>query len=163
MFNVWVKKMKLVMYFVIGIAIVIQFIRPEFKNPPVDEKVALNADPHVMSVLKTSCYDCHSGETQYPWYQNVAPVSWVMSDHIVRGRKALDFSNWAQIDPKVKLERLERAKRMVNNDMMPKHEYLWMHKNAVLNTEQKEMLEKFFDSQIKELGGTPNELKEFNI
>ncbi|MDD5159474.1 MAG: heme-binding domain-containing protein [Sulfuricurvum sp.] len=155
--------MKLVMYFVIGIAIVIQFIQPDFKNPAVDEKVALNSDPHVMSVLKTSCYDCHSSETKYPWYQNVAPVSWVMSDHIVRGRKALDFSNWANIDAKVKLERLERAKQMVNNEMMPKHEYLLMHKNAVLNAKEKQTLEQFFDSQIKELGGTPNTLKAFNI
>lgn len=161
--NRWVKKMKLVMYFVIGIAIVIQFIQPDFKNPAVDEKVALNSDPHVMSVLKTSCYDCHSSETKYPWYQNVAPVSWVMSDHIVRGRKALDFSNWANIDAKVKLERLERAKQMVNNEMMPKHEYLLMHKNAVLNAKEKQTLEQFFDSQIKELGGTPNTLKAFNI
>lgn len=155
--------MKIVLYFVICVAIAIQFIRPDFKNPPVDESVALNSDPHVMNVLQTSCYDCHSNETKYPWYQNVAPVSWIMSDHIERGRKALDFSNWANIDPKVKLLRLERAKQVVNNDMMPKHDYLLMHKNAVLNAKEKEILEQFFDSQIKELGGSTNTLKEFNI
>lgn len=155
--------MKIVLYFVIVVAIAMQFIRPDFKNPAVDEKVTLNADPHVMSTLKTSCYDCHSSETKYPWYQNVAPVSWIMSDHIVRGRKALDFSNWATIDPKVKLLRLERAKQMVTNDMMPKHEYLVIHKNAVLTNEEKQMLEQFFDAQIKELGGTLNTVKAFNI
>lgn len=151
------------MYFVIGIAIMIQFIRPDFNNPPVDESVALNTDPHVMSVLKTSCYDCHSSETKYPWYQNVAPVSWIMSDNIVRGRKALDFSNWANLDAKVKLERLERAKKMITNEMMPKYEYLLMHKNAVLKNEDKQMLERFFDSQMKELGGTLNNVQKVTI
>lgn len=154
--------MNKIVYFVVGFAIVIQFIRPDFNNPPVDEKVALNADPKVMNVLKTSCFDCHSNETQYPWYHNVAPVSWILSDHIQRGRKALDFSNWENIDPAVKLKRLERAKKVINNDSMPKHDYLLMHKNAVLNTEDKQILKQFFDSQIKELGGTPDELKKLD-
>lgn len=155
--------MKIVVYFVVFVAIVIQFIRPDFKNPVVDENVALNTDPQVMHVLKNSCYDCHSSETKYPWYQNVAPVSWIMSDHIVRGRKALDFSNWANIDPKIKLERLERVTQVINNNIMPKHEYLLMHKNAVLNNEDKQTLEKFFDSQIIELGGSTSTLKKINI
>lgn len=155
--------MKMIVYFVVGIAIAIQFIRPDFKNTTVDEKIALNTDYKVMSVLKTSCYDCHSNETQYPWYHNVAPVSWIMSDHIERGRKALDFSNWANIDATVKLERLERAKQLVNNEMMPKHEYLLMHKNAVLNNKEKQTLEQFFDSQIKELGGSLNNVNDVKI
>ncbi len=143
--------LKKVLYWLVGIAIVIQFIRPDFKNPKVDEKVALNTDKKVMNVLKTSCYDCHSNETKYPWYHNVAPVSWVMSGNIDGGRKALDFSNWANIDAKVKLERLKRAKQLVNNELMPKSEYLLMHKKAVLDKEKKEILEQFFDSQIKKL------------
>lgn len=146
--------MKKIVYWVLGIAIVIQFIRPDFKNPAVDEKVALNTDPRVMSVLKTSCYDCHSNETKYPWYHHIAPVSWIMSDNISNGRKALDFSNWANIDAKVKLQRLERAKQVVSNELMPKSEYLLMHKNAVLSNEAKQTLEQFFDSQIKALGNS---------
>jgi hypothetical protein len=155
--------MKNVVIVVLGFAIAIQFIRPDFTNPAVDEKIALNGDPKVMSVLKTSCYDCHSSETQYPWYQNIAPVSWIMSDHITQGRKALDFSNWANIDTNMRLKRLERAKQMIGNDLMPKHEYLLMHKNAVLNHEEKQLLEEFFDSQIKVLGGSLSDVKEFNI
>lgn len=132
----------------VGIAIAMQFIRPDFQNPKIDEAVALNTDPKVMSLLKTSCYDCHSSETKYPWYHNIAPMSWVMSNNINGGRAALDFSNWANIDPKVKFERLTRAKQLVSNEMMPKSEYLLLHKNAVLNTEEKKILEAFFDSQI---------------
>jgi len=148
--------MKNVVYFVVGVVIVIQCIRPDFKNPVVNEKNALSTDSKVMHILKTSCYDCHSSETKYPWYQNVAPVSWIMADHINQGRKALDFSNWENMGQKIKLERLERAKKVINNGMMPKDEYLLMHKEAVLNNEDKQILQQFLDSQIKGLGGTPN-------
>jgi len=143
--------MKKTVYWVLGIIIAIQFIRPDFKNPHIDENIALNTDPKVMNILKTSCYDCHSNETKYPWYHNLAPVSWVMSGNIEGGRKALDFSNWANIDDSVKLERLKRAKQLVNNELMPKSEYLLMHKNAVLSNEEKKILEQFFDSQIEKL------------
>jgi hypothetical protein len=143
--------MKKIVYWVVGIAIAIQFFRPDFKNPKIDEAVALNSDSKVMSILKNSCYDCHSNETKYPWYHNVAPMSWVMSANINGGREALDFSNWANIDPKVKLERLTRAKQLVNNEMIPKSEYLLIHKKAVLNTEEKKILEQFFDAQIEDI------------
>jgi len=154
--------MKAIVYTIIGVFALIQLIRPDFTNPIVDPKVALHADPEVMGILKTSCYDCHSGETLYPWYHNVAPVSWIMANNIHEGRRAIDFSNWANIDPSVKLKRLERAKQMIHNDMMPKHEYLLMHKNAVLNPQKKETLDHFLDEQIKELGGSLTTMKEIN-
>lgn len=141
--------MKKVVYWVLGIAIVIQVIRPDFNNPKVDETIALNTDPAVMSVLKKSCYDCHSSETKFPWYHNVAPVSWIMAGNISNGRKALDFSNWANIDPKIKVQRIERAKQVVDNELMPKHEYTLLHKNAILKPEEKQILEQFFDEQLK--------------
>lgn len=143
--------MKKVAYWVLGTAIVIQLFRPDFTNPKVDDTIALNSDPKVMSILKTSCYDCHSNETKYPWYHHIAPVSWIMANNINEGRKALDFSNWANIDSKVKFERLTRAKQLLNNELMPKSEYLLMHKNAVLSDDKKKVLEDFFDSQMKKL------------
>lgn len=143
--------MKKIAYWVLGTAIAIQLVRPDFNNPKVDEKSALNTDEKVMSILKNSCYDCHSNETKYPWYHHIAPVSWVMADNIEGGRKALDFSTWANIDTNVKLERLKRAKQLINNEMMPKSDYLLMHKNAALTHEEKKILEEFFDSQIEKL------------
>lgn len=141
--------MKKVLFWIVGIVIVMQFIRPDFKNPKVDDTLAFNTDKEVMSVLKTSCYDCHSNETKYPWYHNVAPLSWVMSGNITSGRQALNFSNWENIDTQVKLKRLKRAKQLVNNDMMPKSEYLLMHENAVLDKGKKEILKQLFDAEIK--------------
>jgi len=143
--------MKKIFYWVLGLAIAIQFIRPDFQNTRVDEEITLKADAKVMHVLKKSCYDCHSQETVHPWYSNIAPISWVMADHINQGRKALDFSNWENLDPKIKLERLERAKQVIYNYRMPKQEYVMMHKNALLTSEEKKLLEQFFDSEIKKI------------
>lgn len=143
--------MKKILYWVLGFAIAIQFIRPDFQNAKVDEAIALKADGKVMNVLQKSCYDCHSQEAKFPWYRNIAPVSWVMADHINQGRKAVDFSNWKNIDPKIKLERLERAKQVIYNHRMPKSEYIMMHENALLTSEEKQLLEQFFDSKIQTL------------
>ncbi len=141
--------MKKILYALLGIVILIQFIRPDFHNRAIDPAVALNADPSVMQVLNKSCYDCHSQETRYPWYTAIAPVSWIMANHIDQGRKALDFSNWANIPPETKIERLTRAKQMINNHLMPKGQYVLVHKNAVLTPEEKRILEEFFDAEIK--------------
>ena len=143
--------MKKTFYWTIGFFIAIQLIRPDFHNSAVDETVALKADPKVMEILNRSCYDCHSQETMYPWYNNIAPVSWVMANHIDQGRKALDFSNWGTIDPAIKRERLERAKQVIYNYRMPKSEYIMMHENARLTAEEKQRLERFFDEEIKKL------------
>ncbi|MGD9969032.1 MAG: heme-binding domain-containing protein [Sulfuricurvum sp.] len=143
---------KKVLFTAAAFVALIQLIRPDFTNPPVDEAVALHADPQVMNVLKTSCFDCHSNETKYPWYHNVSPVSWIMADHITKGRAALNFSEWDKIDPKTKLIRMKRGEQVVNNAMMPKHEYLMMHDEAVLNPEDKKVLDTFFEEQIKALG-----------
>lgn len=142
---------KKIVYWVIGIIGIMQLIRPDFTNPKVDQSVALQSDPKVMNILKTSCYDCHSNETHYPWYHSIAPVSWVMSSNIEGGRKAINFSNWANIDEKIKLERLKRAKQLVGNELMPKGEYLMMHKNAVLKPDEKKILENFFETEIQNI------------
>lgn len=149
--------MKKTLLTVAVIVVAMQLIRPDFTNPPLDSAVVLHADTAVMEVLKTSCYDCHSSETSYPWYHQVAPVSWIMAKNITEGRKALDFSHWAAIDPETKLLRMKRAKQVVANEMMPKREYLWMHEHAVLSPQGKQVLTQFFDSQITELGGKPND------
>jgi len=104
--------MKKALFGLLAIAIVIQFIRPNFHNPKVDERIALQADEKVMVVLKKACFDCHSNETTYPWYHNVAPVSWFMADHIDEGRKALNFSTWANINADIRIKRIERAKHL---------------------------------------------------
>lgn len=146
--------MKKIFFWIVGIALAIQFIRPDFTSASVDRTVTLQADIKTMNLIKNSCYDCHSNETNYPWYHNVAPISWVMADHINRGRKTLNFSEWDNIDPKIKLERLKRAKETINNHLMPKSEYVMLHEDALLAPHEQQWLGKFFDSEIQKLNTT---------
>ena len=136
---------------VVGILVVIQFIKPHFNNPKIDERIALQADEKVISLLKNACYDCHSDETKYPWYHNVAPISWAMAGHIDQGRKALNFSQWANMDGNIRTIRVKRAKQLNDNGLMPKESYLWMHENAHLKQEDKKILDQFFDQQLQQL------------
>ena len=143
------------LYAVLGVAIVIQFIRPDFKNPKTDETVTLQADKKVMNILQPACYDCHSNETKYPWYSSIVPVSWMMEEHIEDGRKALNFSDWTKIDPKIKTERLQRAIQLLDHGTMPKSSYMFMHKDSILNKDQKETLKEFFAAEINKLPNPP--------
>lgn len=143
--------MKKILFGMLGIIVVIQFIRPNFTNPKVDEQIALKADEQVMNVLKKACYDCHSDETRYPLYSTISPISWLIVGHVSEGREALNFSQWSNIDATTRITRIERAKQLVHNGMMPIASYTLIHKKAKLEQEEKEILEKFFKLQLQKL------------
>jgi len=142
------KKALLILVALLG---AIQLIRPDRTNPPVDTKIALHAPEKVAKILKRSCYDCHSDETVWPWYSDIAPLSWSIVGHVNDGRKALNFSRWATIDPKTKTKRLKRAVKTTANGMMPLSSYLWIHKDAKLSKEDKEILKTWFETELRKL------------
>src|SRR5579871_263283 len=86
----------------IALAFVIQAYRPAHVNPPVDASRTLQAavpvPPAVENIMVRSCNDCHSDQTRWPWYSNVAPVSWVITQHVMNGRRHLNFSEWLRSD-----------------------------------------------------------------
>jgi hypothetical protein len=116
----------------IGVILIgIQFIPVERTNPPVTQEIS--APPNVLSILKTSCYDCHSNETNWPWYSNVAPVSFLVASDVRNGRKRVNFSEWDKYDEKKKEKKLEHIIEMVEEGEMPLPNYLIMHSNAKLD------------------------------
>lgn len=131
--------------------IAIQFIRIEKTNPPFEEKTALNAPENVKAILKRSCYDCHSNETKWPWYSNIAPLSWSIASHVKDARAAFNFSNYENIKTDIKIKRLKRAVQTVNNSMMPLSSYLWFHKDAKLTKNEKKILSDWFQKEIDKL------------
>ncbi len=133
----------------IVLLLAIQLIRPEKTNPPVDEALTLKAPDNVMKILKTSCYDCHSNETKWPWYSQIAPLSWNIIGHVNDGRDALNFSKWSEIDPKIKTKRLKRSIKTINNGMMPLSNYLMMHEAAQLSNEQKKTIIDWCNKELK--------------
>jgi hypothetical protein len=79
---------------IIVILVVIQFIRIDSTNPPVDGDILTSTV--VKSVLRRACYDCHSNETAWPWYSLIAPISWLLAWDVREGRDELNFSMWSQ-------------------------------------------------------------------
>src|SRR5712664_3174329 len=81
----------------------LQFIRPAKTNPPIDQAQTIEAQtqvtPQVEAILDRSCNDCHSNKTRWPWYSNVAPVSWLVVDDVNEARRVLNFSEWGRLDP----------------------------------------------------------------
>ncbi len=116
-----------------------QFIQTDKTNPKVDKNIEIKASEEVMKIFKTACYDCHSNETVYPWYSNIAPFSWVVSNHINEGRKALNFSTWENYSDEEKKEHLKDIYRTVYASM-PLQSYLWIHDDAILTKEQRTLI-----------------------
>jgi hypothetical protein len=132
---------------VVGAAVIFaaaQFIRPERTNPPAVEARAaasyLEMPSEVQVILKRACYDCHSNETRWPWYSNVAPVSWFVIDHVDHGRKHLNFSDWAQTDRHAENQdldaQLDRIYKEVKEGEMPLGSYLILHPAAKLSDQE---------------------------
>lgn len=132
-----VKKVALALLVVF---VALQFYRPE-KNQAQGNHTALfitqtNPSPDVKLILQESCYDCHSNNTEYPWYNNVAPVSYWLSNHIKDGKKHLNFSDWGNYDDEKKDHKLEEVVQMIEAGEMPLNEYTWTHETAKLTEEQ---------------------------
>ena len=100
----------------------------------------------VVTLLRTSCYDCHSNETHYPWYAHVAPVSWLVNRDVREGRKALNFSNWADLKLSRKLKMLNKIGREVDEGEMPMFVYPLMHRQAKLSAADRKLIVEWTES-----------------
>lgn len=119
------------------VPVAIQFIRPARTNPATVETHTLKAMVPVTAdaagVLERACRDCHSHDTRWPWYSNVAPVSWFVIDHVNHGRRHFNYSDWAQYDDKEAARLLKNACAMTRKDEMPLSSYLTLHRDARLS------------------------------
>lgn len=106
---------------------------------------------NVQQILKTSCYDCHSNNTEYPWYSNVQPVKWWLADHINDGKRHLNFDEFNTYPKEKKLNKLDEVSETVNKDEMPLKSYTVIHTNAKLSAEQKQLIQLWVKSLKSEI------------
>ena len=132
------NKLKIALILIAAIIIAIQFIPVKRTNPPVTAK--LDAPTEVVSVLQKSCYDCHSNETEWPWYSNIAPVSWLVSSDVQDGRLHLNFSKWENLSRKDKVKMKEEIWEEIENENMPLWKYSILHPDANLTPEAKNLI-----------------------
>lgn len=100
-------------------------------------------DPQVVALLKRSCYDCHSNETEWPWYSRVAPASWLVAKDVAGGRESVNFSNWDDMDAFDKQYAREQAHDLVKDGDMPPWFYIPMHPSAKTNDQDLTVLAKW--------------------
>lgn len=133
----WLKRILLVLAVLLVVA---QFIRPNLANPPVDPAKELRAPQPVASILQRSCYDCHSSHTVYPWYSQVAPVSWYLAKDVREGRRELNFSEWSTFTPRRTARKLQEICEQVDQGEMPMKVYLPLHPDAKLSDADRQTL-----------------------
>ncbi len=109
---------------------------------PIKKEQELQAPPKVISILKRSCYDCHSSEVKAPWYYKVAPISWFTQLHVKRARDVVNFSKWNSYSKERQYKLLDRLPKSLLI-RMPMPSYLYMHKEATLTQEEKKILTKW--------------------
>ena len=97
-----------------------------------------NVPKNVEAILRTSCYDCHSNNTNYPWYSNIQPVRFFMEHHIKEAKEDLNFDEWGKYSKRKQENKLDRIVKQIKSDEMPLASYTLIHKNARLTTVQKE-------------------------
>lgn len=116
----------------------IQFVPVNKTNPPVTGEI--KAPKEVMEILRTSCYDCHSNESEWPWYSNIAPVSWLVVKDVDEGREHMNFSEWQSYSEEDKAEDIEEIWEEIDEGEMPLWFYLPLHPEAKLSDAQKETI-----------------------
>lgn len=125
----------------IAALIIIQFIHPKknMNDGPqannIETKYQVPAD--VKTILEKACYDCHSNNTQYPWYSKIQPVAWWLNDHINEGKRKLNFDEFTNTPLRRQYHKLEE---MVKEGEMPLPSYTWIHKDAILTNAEKNIL-----------------------
>lgn len=135
-------------------AIAIQFIPygKDHTNPPVMSEPQWDSG-RTKELFTRACADCHSHETKYPWYSNIAPVSWLVSHDIEEGREHFNVSMWGI---QKKNEGKDAAKEVRGGDM-PMWFYTIPHPEAKLSDNEKQELisglEKTFGSETEEEEG----------
>ncbi|WP_122893398.1 heme-binding domain-containing protein [Arcobacter peruensis] len=122
--------------------IVMQFIQTEQSNEAIVKDNEIKAPLEVYTILKQSCYDCHSDNVKWPWYSKIAPASWIISSHVNSGRDALNFSQWETYTKEEKEKELKDIYRTVYA-VMPLPSYIWLHPEADLTKEQRSLIRKW--------------------
>lgn len=134
--------------------VVIQFFQPKKNVGEITENHIFRQEQlpeNVQLTIQNACLDCHSNNTRYPFYDRIAPASWMVSKHITDGKKELNFSEWGTLDAYDKIKALEDIRQELEQNTMPLKAYVVMHREAKLSEEQKSALYAWIDKKGEEL------------
>lgn len=109
-------------------------------SKPRNQELPFVFDSEPARILVRACGNCHSNHTEWPWYSQVAPVSWWIAWDVRKGREELDLSRWESYSPWQRRDKLESLCGLISTGRMPPRLYSSMHPDARLSeTEKKEV------------------------
>ncbi|MBP1163789.1 MULTISPECIES: heme-binding domain-containing protein [unclassified Chryseobacterium] len=123
------------------IFLLIQIIQPA-RNidygqvPSTDISKVYKLPANVQSVLRNSCYDCHSNSTHYPFYSYIQPLSYYLEKHIKKGKEELNFNEWGSYSRRKQTNKLESIVNQIQQKKMPLTSYTYLHPEAKLSEKQ---------------------------
>lgn len=102
-----------------------------------------NVPPVIQNKIEVSCYDCHSNNTKYPWYNRIQPAAWFLEDHIKEGRDELNFNEWGNYSDRRKNSKLRSIISQIEDDEMPLDSYTLIHRDAKFSESEKKEIIKY--------------------
>ncbi len=135
---------KLIIVVIVGVFISMQLIPLNQVNPKIIQDIA--APAKIDQILRTSCYDCHSNETVWPWYSRIAPGSFLITRDVIEGRKHINFSEFSELDAFDSTDIAEEIIEVLEDGAMPILPYLLLHPGASLSDSEKQALKIWAES-----------------
>ena len=149
------NKKRFIWLIIILLIVIIQLVpnqKPEVVLSNENDLIYNNKIPEsVENILRTSCYDCHSNESKYPWYSYIAPVSWLVVRDIKVGREELNFSEWESQSKMDKAKNIDKIIDEVSEGNMPMPIYTLMHSEAKLSEDARQQFADWADNYAESL------------
>ncbi len=135
---------KRIFYFLLVVFAVMQLFQPDRNTSSENLKSDLanhyNIPDSVETLLNTICYDCHSNNTDYPWFINVQPIGWYMQSKVTKGKQHLNFSEFGNLPKEKALRKLSEIDDVMKTNRMPLKAYKWYNRTADLNDLQRKQI-----------------------
>jgi hypothetical protein len=147
------KKLKWILAALLVVFGLLQFFQPDRTHPPekTDFLAVMAPSPRVATMFRTSCYDCHSYETRWPWYSRISPMSWAIARDVYYGRENLNFSEWPTNRPAWVAKKFESMNEDIQYGDMPLPKYTLIHRDARLTQAQRKELEDWLNTKTEQL------------
>lgn len=131
----------------VAVLLLAQVIRLERSNPPVRSDLAPVPAKHV---LQRACYNCHSNETNWPWYSNFAPVSWLVAMDVRDGRSHLNFSEWGAYDTVQRINKLGAIAEELKDEEMPPWYYAFVRRDSRLSEAERNQVLVWVEETVRQ-------------
>ncbi|MCM4158500.1 hypothetical protein FHG64_13025 [Antarcticibacterium flavum] len=149
------KFLKIIGIILLVVFLGIQFIPKKLNQsdyvPKSDFTEVYEVPQNISKILKTSCYDCHSNNTNYPWYNKIQPVTWYLNDHIEEGKEELNLSEFGEYSSRRQRSKIRSMSSQVKDGEMPLSSYTLLHWDAKLSEKEKEEFIAWMDSLSADL------------